>query len=518
MIKGLLKQFFIDQIKAVFQLDVPDDWVVVELPKFADQGDFASPFSFRLAKELKKKPQDIALLFSEAINQQKTFCQCQAVNGFVNVSLSDAFLWQRFLTVLSDKVTYPSLGRSLLLEYVSANPTGPLHIGHGRWAVLGSVLASLFRYTSQSFETEFYVNNAGNQMDLFYASVAAAKQGSAIPENGYHGSYIQDLAGLDDDPVESVMGQQMLILRRLGVNFDRWFLESSLHESSAIQDVLNVLEKKGLSYEKEGAVWFKSSEFGDDKDRVLVKKDGAFTYFLVDIAYHFHKMERGFSRLINIWGADHHGYVPRVRAVIEALSDADKPVQLQVVIGQLVSLFRDGEPVRMSKRTGEMITLEEVIDEIGVDATRYFLVHKSADSAIEFDLELAKKKSSENPVYYVQYAHARMTTLLAKLGYEDASVVNGDVQGDLEKAERHLVKLCLLLPDVIWDSTEQYSVYKVTQYAYDLAKAFHLFYEACPIKTAPEPVKLQRLQLVSQTRAVLKQVLTLLGISAPDRM
>ncbi|RAP31718.1 arginine--tRNA ligase [Candidatus Marinamargulisbacteria bacterium SCGC AG-343-D04] len=514
MIKNSIKQCILRCVQELHQLELSDSDIVIEIPKNRELGDFSTNIAFRLAKPLKQSPLIIAEALCTHINSDSDRYSCSSVKGFINIHLLDDYLWQYLSELLQTKPEFSKLSESILLEYVSANPTGPLHVGHGRWAVLGAALSRLFVFTQQRFKTETYINDAGNQISLFYESVNAVKEGKVIPENGYHGHYIHDLASSEADPVKAIIQQQRQTLDRLGVSFDTWYSEKSLHESSKIDDVLSFLKTSSLSYESDDALWFKSSSFGDDKDRVLIKSDHSYTYFLVDLAYHFDKVNRGFDYIINIWGADHHGYVPRVQAGIQSFTSEKKDVQFKVLIGQLVSLFRNGEAVRMSKRTGEMITLDEVIDEIGVDATSYFLLHKSSDSTIDFDLELAKQKNAENPVFYVQYAHARMCTLLSK--FDDVKPFDGKVSFTPE--ERALATLCLLFYDVVWDATSSLSPYKLTQYCVQLAKAFHVFYEHCPIKSSDDETQRKRLCLVTFTKDILKNALNLCGISAPQRM
>jgi len=494
--------------------------LALEIPKQDSHGDFALTIAFRLAGSLKMPPKAIAESIAEYINTHPSLqssLSAEPLNGFVNLRLKPDFIWDYFLKLPSITVAYPSPSDKILFEYVSANPTGPLHIGHGRWAVIGSAIATLLQETGHNLTTEFYINDAGSQVTKFYASVAAAKEGNPIPEDGYHGAYIRDLALLDTDPLQANMVDQKTVLDRLGVRFGSWFSEKSLHQSGAVEKAITFLKEKELAYESEGALWFKAESFGDEKDRVLIKADGAYTYFAVDVAYHFNKLDRGFTRLINMFGADHHGYVPRIRAAVKAMmGESFREDSFEIVIGQLVSLLRGGEPVRMSKRTGDMITLEEVIDEIGVDATRFFLVQKSPDSHVEFDLEVAKARSSDNPVFYVQYAHARLSTLLAKSGVTIPTEANW--VGELHPAERDIIIKSLTLYDVIWESASKLAPHVLAQYAYDLSKTFHAFYESCPILKSEADVLNQRLLIVHRVRFVLAKCLGLLGISAPDSM
>lgn len=416
------------------------------------------------------------------------------------------------------KFPYPNTDQRILVEYVSANPTGPLHIGHGRWAVLGDVLVSLLKATNHDVTSEFYINDAGKQVTMFYDSIDAVKKDLPIPEDGYHGQYIHDLAEQDKDPLQVNIDHQKSTMGKLDVTFDQWFSEKELHQGTQIQDFLTLLKEKKLVYDQDGALWFKSTAYGDEKDRVLIKADGNFTYFLVDFLYHYKKVERGYTQLINIWGADHHGYVPRVRAGLEAFygDDYKKDSRFTVMIGQLVSLKRNGQPVRMSKRTGEMITFEEVINEIGPDAVRYFLIEKSPDTHVDFDMDLAVKKSLENPVYYIQYAHARICSILKK---SDSIEVPDSISDlDLNDVERATILHCSRVYDVCWDAAQSLAPYRLTHYLFQLAKQFHSFYENCPILSATPTDQKKRLFILTQVKKTLIYVLNILNISAPESM
>lgn len=513
----MIKHYIIKQLRSHLNSQIPEGITLfLESPKHASHGDYALTLAFQLAPVLKKSPVQIAKDMVALLSSQlelTSFFEFSPVNGFINIRLTDSF----FKTMLLKPMVYhPKETKKVCLEFVSANPTGPLHIGHGRWAVLGSVLSNILTFVGYNVENEFYINDAGNQIDHFYKSVNSVKQGLPVPENGYHGAYISQLAAQSDDPLLVQLAEQKSVLAKLGVVFDTWFSETSLHKSGAVSDALLALKNDNWTYELDGAIWFRSTDLGDSKDRVLVKADGKLTYFAVDIAYHFNKLGRHFDKLINIWGADHHGYVSRVRAAVKALKkDIDLDSSFIIIIGQLVNLLRDGEPVRMSKRTGEMISLEEVIDEIGADATRYFLVSKSSDTHVEFDLELAKKKSAENPVYYIQYAHARICTLLLKVGEVSR---NNDDLGSFQPEERLLLSKLIQFYDEVESSAFQYAPYKLAQYAYDLSKLFHSFYEACPISSASDSEKYKRVLIVNAVKLTLVQCLTLLGISAPESM
>jgi arginyl-tRNA synthetase len=512
MIRKWLSQQMTQLIERTYS--VTDVVPVVDVPNHSGYGDFSSNVAFGLAKILKKSPMHIAEQLCTQGNQEfQNTIIFSSVNGFVNLKLADSLLWQdlsRWDPEIIETVASP---QRILLEYVSANPTGPLHIGHGRWAVIGNCLSNLLKSVGHTVHSEFYVNDAGNQIALLRESVAAVQAGTPIPEGGYFGSYIKAITAAD--PVEALRASQEDTLKRMGVTFDQWFSETTLHKSGQVGAVINQLRALGVVYDQDDAVWFRSTDFGDDKDRVLVKNDGSYTYFAVDCAYHFDKLQRAGDRLINIWGADHHGYVARVKAIVSALATNGIAPEFTVIIGQLVTLLKDGEPVRMSKRTGEMVTLDEIIDDIGPDATRFFLAMKSSDSTIEFDLEVAKKKSNENPVFYVQYAHARICAIYRKLDQLAPSTAELVA---LNEAERNLIIGCLQFQDEIHYAASQLAPHRVVHYLIMLAGLIHAMYEASPIATAETQLQTQRLYVLSKAQSCLANGLRLLGVSAPQAM
>ncbi|WP_417122937.1 arginine--tRNA ligase, partial [Paraeggerthella sp.] len=420
----------------------------LERPRDESNGDWASTVAMRSAKQAKKNPREIAQIIVDHLPENGIIASAEIAGpGFINFRLSSTVLQGVVSQVREEKEGFghgfiPEGQRYINLEYISANPTGPMHVGHGRWAALGDATARVMRHAGYDVYEEFYINDAGTQMDNFGESVAVRYQqilgrDVEMPEACYAGSYVNDIAQviidedgdvwLDADPQERMenfrerayqmmLAEQHRVTGRFGTTFDCWFSERSLYvkdESgeSAVDRSLKAMSEKGYIYEQDGATWFKSSAFDDEKDRVLIKANGEYTYFMSDVAYHYNKLERGFDHLINIWGADHHGYIARCEAMLAAWG---RPGALEIMLGQLVNLFRDGEAVRMSKRTGEMITFEELIDEVGVDATRYLMLSRSSDQPIDFDIEVAKKKDASNPVYYVQYAHARICSILRK--------------------------------------------------------------------------------------------------------
>ena len=485
--------------------------VTLGIPANPDHGDYATNLAFLLVKQLKKNPQSIATELIETLNQNPELtqrAQCTALNGFINIKLHNPFLIEQ---LHQDHASFPQQNQKILLEYVSANPTGPLHIGHGRWAAIGSVLETLLRHINADISTEFYINDAGNQIQNLFRTIEAIRAGQPIPEDGYHGAYVEMLAH-SENPVQTLLDSQKTILERFRVTFTSWFSEKTLHQNDAIVKAIEQL--KPYTYTQDGALWFKSTQFQDEKDRVLIKEDGAYTYFAVDIAYHLNKIERQFTHLINIWGADHHGYVERIKAAIKAISA--QPIEFQIIIGQLVSLFRNGEPVRMSKRTGEMITLEEVMDEIGVDATRFFLISKNHDTHLEFDLELAKKQSQENPVYYIQYAHARICSIQKKINPTLPITISTDYQ--LNAQERALILQILQCHEEIYAAATHCAPYKIALYTIALARGFHAFYEHCPILNAPPAIQNARLFILDKVKSTMQTCFSIMGISAPESM
>lgn len=497
----------------------------IDIPRQKKFGDYASNIAIQTAHKLSKKPFELAEEIAQKVKENdkdNTFANIEVARpGFINFKLSDKFLqsllkdihgqdhrYGKSLDFARDKCDMRDEGK-ILLEFVSANPTGPLHIGHGRWAVIGDIIGRLLAAAGHKVEKEFYVNNIGNQVEKLVQSVIAQREGKAVPEGGYGGAYIKDVKGKDKkEMLDYFLLQQKETLNELGVNYDRWFYENELHDKNKVKMAVQKLHDLRVTFEEGGAIWFKSEEFGDDKNRVLIREDGNPTYFAADIAYHMNKFERGYGHLIDIWGTDHHGYVKRLKAAMRVLG---QPVEkFEIIIGQLVTLYRGNEAIRMSKRTGEMITLREVIDEIGADATRFFFAATDVNSHLDFDLELAKKKSSDNPVFYLQYAHARICSILKKAGGEAASP---DLKDLKHEAERALMVKLLRWPDVVEESARLRHPHRVTVYGKELAAAFHYFYEKCKVLGSPA-----RLYLVDAARITLRNVLELLGISAPESM
>jgi arginyl-tRNA synthetase len=488
----------------------------LEVPNNTTYGDYATNLPLKLARPLKKAPKLIAQEFIEKFKKNSDRYEFSELNGFINIKVNDKLLFTEMLGI-EKSFGNSNLGKGtkVLIEYVSANPTGPLHIGHGRWAAIGDTLARVLKKCGYQIHREFYVNDIGNQIQNYLRSINAVKNDQPIPEDGYHGHYIKDLAKINNDPVEYMKEHQRQVLKNVGVEFDKWFSEKSLKDE--LSKILCFLKEKNLTYEKDSAIWFKSSEYGDDKDRVLVKSDGEKTYFLSDIAYHKNKLDRGFTKLINIWGADHHGYVSRVKAAISAIKGIPKDDNtLDVIIGQLVNLFRDGQPVRLSKRTGDIITLEEVAEEIGTDATRYFLARYSTDTTLDFDLTLAKQRSNDNPVYYVQYAHARICSILRQPEVQNIKSSPRFIK--LEPTERNLILKLMRFPEELELIANTYAIHRLTAFAEETAKLFHVFYHECRVISDDEQTTVNRLTLIKAVKTVLAIILELLGVSAPEKM
>lgn len=467
--------------------------------------------------------------------------------GFVNFKLKSAWLTGLVSSILSAGDSYGRLslgnGRRVQLEFVSANPTGPLHVGNGRGAVLGSTLANVLETAGYTVEKEYYTNDAGSQIEAFHRSLYARYQQclgieSEVPEQGYHGAYMIELAKeiigekgegfllLPESEARArlgVLGLEKMIgriksdLGALGVVYDTWFSERSLYEKGQFNVAMARLHDGGYIAQKEKATWFMSTALGEDKDNVVIRSDGTPTYFGADIAYHFNKfVERGFDSVIDIWGADHQGHVPRMKAVASALGI--DPERLTIIISQMVTLRRGKEMVRISKRTGDMITLREVVDEVGADACRFFFLSRTADSQMDFDLDLAKKQSADNPVYYVQYAHARTSSILRLASEKAIDFSTGDVSLLTTEAELALIRKLTLLPELIEVAAQALEPHHLTYYAQDLATVFHVFYRDCRVVSDDAAVTSARLKLVSATKNVLARTLGLMGMSAPEKM
>ena len=522
---------------------------IVEVPKDKSPGDFATNAAMLLTKQAKMKPRDIAQAIVDSLNKDSKLIDKVEIAGpgFINFYLSQNWVYDILPTVeeQDEKFGFVDVGHGekVQVEFVSANPTGLLHMGNARGGALGDSLANLLKMAGYDVTKEFYINDAGNQIVNLGLSLEARYRQELgevdypFPEKGYHGKDIIDtakriIAEVGDSYLalpEEERQEKMIAtaldekisaiksgLKDFGVEYDVWFSETSLHESGAVKEVVDLLTEKGLTYEKEGAIWLKTTEFGEEKDEVLVRSNGIPTYFAADIAYHKNKYDRGFKRVINIWGADHHGHVARMKRSMDAIGyNGD---DLTILLMQLVRLYQNGEVVRMSKRTGQYVTLQELIEDVGKDAARYFFIMRNPDSHLDFDLDLAKQQSSDNPVYYVQYAHARINSILTATGKAAPKAADCDLTLLTEESELELIRKIANLPTEIAYAAQELEPYRMARYATDLATLFHSFYNSCRVLTDDEALRDARLVLVNATRITLRNVLTLLGVSAPERM
>ncbi len=560
----------------------------VEKPKRRELGDLATNVAFLLSKELKKPPFEIAEEIANLLRKDENFSAVEVAKpGFINVRFSPEYYWGELGKILEEGFDYYrsdlGLGRKIQVEYVSANPTGPLHLGHGRGAVVGDVLANLLDFYGWKVVREYYINDAGNQIrllglsilyrylelmlskvyegayssasylmappgeatkkDKLYAKISELFReiGEEFEQNGYRGEYIKELAEevyelyreqilelskeeaisfLSEFGLKKMLEEIKKDLEDFGVNFDIWFSERSLYQTKYVEKTLNFLREKGLLYEKEGAVWFRTTEFGDDKDRVVVKSDGSYTYFASDIAYHYNKFLRGFYRVINVWGADHHGYVPRVKAAVKAFGV--DPDWLQVELIQLVKLYRGGKEVKMSKRAGSFVTLRELMDEVGKDVIRFWFITKRSDTPLEFDIEKAKEESSENPVFYVQYAHARISGIFREVknrkGFDAEEPFEFNAELLNTERELELVKHLVGLKDELVSIAKNGEIHLLPQLAVSLVKDFHYYYNHYRVLVSDTELMKARLALLKAIRVALRLIFRFIGILAPERM
>jgi len=522
--------------------------VTLERPQNPKHGDYASSLPLKLAKAARMDPLAIANILAKLLTETKEVQKVSvAAPGFLNFFLTDKWLAEQVEEILSAGKDYGNLtlgkGTKVQIEFVSVNPTGPIHVGHGRGAVLGSTLANVLRAAGYDVEREYYVNDAGNQMDAFFRSLycrylQTLGRDCEMPADGYQGYYPVELAkkivaekkkAFLDMPAEQAIQEIGKIalprviadiesdLKLLGVEFDVWFSERTLFEKGQYERAMALLRKGGYIEEREGAQWFVSTALGEDKDNVLVRTNGAPTYFASDVAYHYNKfLERGFDQVINIWGADHQGHVSRMKAVVGALGI--KPERLKIIISQMVTLRRGETLIRVSKRTGELITLRELVEEVGPDACRFFFLSRSADSQMDFDLELAKKESVDNPVYYVQYAHARIASILRLAQEQKIDCSPGDVGLLTHEAEFDLIRKMVLLPEIIELVAQKQEPHHLPYFAQDLATSFHAFYKQCRVVSENKELTCARLKLVKATQIILAKTLSLMGMKAPERM
>ncbi|PQP87224.1 MULTISPECIES: arginine--tRNA ligase [Paenibacillus] len=525
--------------------------ITLEVPKDKSHGDLATNAAMQLTRIAKKNPRQIAEAILEHIDVKKASIEKAEIAGpgFINFTLNKSYLYPVIEQVYTQGKDYGRVelgqGQRVQVEFVSANPTGSLHLGHARGAAVGDALCNILDFAGYEVTREYYINDAGNQVENLCKSIEARYlqalgQEAEMPEDGYHGEDIKGFAKdlvaekgdslLSMDPgertaffrsygLEKELGKIKRDLARFRVHFDEWFSETSLYEKGLVEASLDELKAKGQVYEQDGATWLRTTEYGDDKDRVLVKNDGTYTYLTPDIAYHRDKYNRGYDRMINIWGADHHGYIPRMKAAMQAIGN--DPDKLTVLIAQMVSLFQNGEKVKMSKRTGKAVTMEDLMEEVGIDAIRYFFTMRSMDSHLDFDMDLAISTSNENPVFYVQYAHARICSIyrqaeeqgvaLLPLSEVDLTVLNTEHEYDLLRKIGEL-------PEEIATAAAGYAPHRMIRYVYDLASLFHSYYKAQRVITEDAAQTQARFALLGAVRTVIANVLRIVGVSAPEKM
>jgi len=553
--KQRLEQHIISALESCFREgslesgELPQDWTI-EIPGNPDHGDFATNVAMTMARAERKAPRKIAEILLDALGPSNALWDRVEIAGpgFINFHLNPG-CWFAVLDEVqrlgsSYGLAPAGSGEKVQVEFVSANPTGPLHIGHGRGAVVGDAVAALLEAAGHEVQREYYINDAGNQVVLLGKSIwlrlrEQAGQQVEFPEDGYQGDYIREvaraLAGQQPEladaceeeavPACSAFGVKVLLgrieddLSCFGIRFDNWYSEASLYQRDMVNEELGKLKKLGLTFEREGALWLRTTEYGDDKDRVLIRSDGSPTYFASDVAYHMEKFDRGFARVIDVWGADHHGYVPRMKAMLAGLGR--EPEALQVLMIQMVNLLRGGEPVAMGKRSGQFVTLREVVDEVGKDACRFFFLMRRADSQLDFDLELAKKQSNDNPVYYVQYAHARICSInrnAAEQGVSAPALGEAKLDRLTGGEELALAKLLQKYPETVSTAARNLEPHRIIYYLQELASQFHSYYNRCRVLGEEVETGRARLYLFNGVRQVLANALQLLGVSAPERM
>lgn len=553
--KNRLKQSIVAALENCFRSglldsgEIPENFTM-EVPGNPDHGDFATNVAMTMARSERKAPRQIAEILITELGDGGGFWDRVEIAGpgFINFHLSRKCWYTVLDQVHQSGRSYgqslEGVGQKVQVEFVSANPTGPLHIGHGRGAVVGDAVAAVLEATGYEVEREYYINDAGNQVTLLGRSIwfrMLELDGQAVdfPEDGYQGDYIRDVARAlfserpelaaqpeaealkpcSDFGVRVLLGQIEADLGKFGICFDTWYSESSLYERNMVKEELAKLTELKLTFEEDGALWLRTTDYGDDKDRVLIKSDQSPTYFASDVAYHMEKFDRGFDRVIDVWGADHHGYVPRMKAMLAGLGR--EPDALQVLMIQMVNLLRGGEPVTMGKRSGQFVTLREVVEEVGRDACRFIFLTRRADSQLDFDLELAKQQSNDNPVYYVQYAHARVCSINRNAA-DQGIVIPEQGAVDFDKLnqddELALARLLQQYPEVVASAAHNLEPHRVIYYLQDLAAQFHSYYNRSRVLVEDLETSKARLYLVNGVRVVLENALLLMGVSAPERM
>ena len=527
--------------------EVPDS-IKLERPKDRAHGDYATSIALQIAKPMGKNPREVAQVIADQLTGLENISKVEIAGpGFINLTLNRASQAQLVATIVAAKDVFGKgnslSGVKINLEFISANPTGPLHLGHTRWAAVGDALGRVLTAAGAQVTREFYINDRGNQMDLFGQSVEAVALGQSVPENGYQGDYIKDLAEVvvkDNPGIKELAPQertetfreaaykvqlkdQQRVLETFNTHFDVWFSERSLHDQGAVEHGVEKLRKQGHVFESEGATWLRTTDFGDDKDRVITKANGELTYFASDTAYYINKRERGFDICIYMLGADHHGYINRLRATAACAGD-NPDYNIDVLIGQLVKIMEGGQEVKLSKRAGTIITLEELVEKVGVDAARYTLIRYPVDTPMVMDIDILKRNTNENPVYYVQYAHARIAAVLrnaAELG-APMELKDFDPTQLTHDRENELLGALAEFPRVIESAAELREPHRVARYLEELAGTYHGFYNDCRVLPMGEEkltaIHTARLLLCTATKQVLKNGLDLLGVSAPERM
>jgi arginyl-tRNA synthetase len=538
--------------EALQSLDVsPLPEIEIEVPKIQSHGDISTPVAMGLSRQLRKAPRNIAEEIVSAIGQKELFTKIEIAGpGFINFTFSGEYLRLSLTNLLSgDRAALREdvgHGRRVLVEFVSANPTGPLHIGHARGAAVGNALCNLLEECGFDVEREYYINDAGRQIRLLGMSVHAKYQqllgvDTALPEEGYRGEYIGEeaaalyaeaggkyrdasFAECESDVTSWAYGRMMELIRRDISSFNirdftNWVSEKSLYERGEVEGAIAYLKEKGFMYEKDGALWFRSTDFTDEKDRVVVKSDGEYTYFASDIAYHKDKLDRGFDIIVDVWGADHHGYIPRIESVMKAFGyDSSK---FRVILVQMVSLLKHGTPLQMSKRAGNFVTLGEVVDLVGADTTKFIFLTRKSDSHLDFDIDVVTAQSAENPVYYVQYANARINSIFenaSEKGIDISCLDNAAIAALDNSEELGLIKKLLSYPMVLEGAARAYEPHRITFYLQELAAAFHSYYHKCKVITDDSRTTAARLLLCRAIRIVLGDALSILGVSAPEKM
>jgi arginyl-tRNA synthetase len=543
--KTQLAGLLAEAVRSAFP-DAGECAIELDRPRNAEHGDFATNVALQLAKRVGRKPREAAEAIVNALPENEAIARADIAGpGFINFTLSRDSRFAVVESILRAGADY-GRGRSgearrIMVEFVSANPTGPLHVGHGRQAAIGDSISTLLEWQGWKVTREFYYNDAGNQISNLALSVQARvkqQRGESVemPKDGYHGEYIfeiarayvadrlgdaegNDLEAIQRFAVDYLRREQDMDLRAFGVNFDSYFLESSLYADGKVEEAVNLLREAGHTYENEGALWLRTTDYGDDKDRVMRKSDGTYTYFVPDVAYHLTKFRRGFEAAVNIQGSDHHSTVTRVRAGLQALDLGVPRGYPDYVLHKMVKVMRGGEQVKMSKRAGDYVTVRELVDEVGRDAVRYFFLMRTVDSELVFDIDLAKSRSEENPVYYVQYAHARMSSVLREWAGETASLRQADLSLLTSPYEVALARELAEFPALLERSAREFAPHLLTHYLHDaVAARLHTYYNAERFLVEDEKLKVARLALVAATRQVLANGLAVLGVSAPERM